>query len=801
MTKRRKAKAVTMLSTKTKGDTFEEDVAALFEYMPGATVTKHAKIAGKDVDLYVEIEMAIGGPQKIAVDAKNYSKPLTREEASKEYSDYYPLIASKLVDQFLLVTRKGIVANAKEIFDGTTAVHYSYSELDGRTIASKNLIREMLGRFHSERLSSYYVSPKCFSVALPRSTAEYDCLCNEFISFCASRRITTFDQGQKLWQELQLGRGPGHKCEYTEDSFAEALNRVAENEDTVDLEELVLQWMDSEPSGINIALLGTYGTGKSSFAKRLAHVAATNYQIGESQRIPLLIELRHFGSHQSIEGLITDTLINKYQMKTGSYTNFSKMNSDGRFLLILDGFDEMKQGLTHDALVYNFNQLGKLLTPKTKLVLCGRPTMFESEDEQSKILFGGSTLENPVPARYVPVRIAPLDVDSVLKMIRSLLELQMEATASIDDEVKLIEHAINENVEIRDLLSRPVHVPMFVTIFPDYTGPLTSFSRNYLYGEFIRKIISREVDRLNAAYVFRYSTEKRFRFASALAYEMASRGETRSIRRSEIPDSILQPFVLPGESVETTKRDLLTSCFVEKKEPDILVFGHKSFLEFLAADHFVYLLRTKISNELLQSFRLTYDIGTFLLDMISIDDVQGSFAKDARLFSMLLTAFKYAFPIIGVSTYQPDTNKKILPGKNDVDSDDDWGDSLVYARVDLRLGRTLIEAVNGDNFLTMPREILGSMGAHVVVTLYIMVFAAGQLAKPMTAERWAKLISLHEGDSALLAALWCSSEAGLDARTLHKLTRIRINPSLFKDQFIPLFRAGVGMSSMPPKFS
>ena len=110
---------------------------------------------------------------------------------------------------------------------------------------------------------------------------------------------------------------------------------------------------------VSIALLGTYGTAKSSFAKRIASRAAEAYSTGESHRIPLLIELRNFGSHQSIEGLITHTLINKHGYRNGSFSLFQKMNSLGKYFLILDGFDEMKQGMTRDALLCNFNELNK----------------------------------------------------------------------------------------------------------------------------------------------------------------------------------------------------------------------------------------------------------------------------------------------------------------------------------------------------------------------------------------------------------------------------------------------------------
>jgi len=54
----------------------------------------------------------------------------------------------------------------------------------------------------------------------------------------------------------------------------------------------------------------------------------------------------------------------------------------------------MKQGMTRDALMYNFNEINKLCCHNSKILLCGRPTLFESEEEQAAVLSGGDALES-----------------------------------------------------------------------------------------------------------------------------------------------------------------------------------------------------------------------------------------------------------------------------------------------------------------------------------------------------------------------------------------------------------------------
>ena len=64
---------------------------------------------------------------------------------------------------------------------------------------------------------------------------------------------------------------------------------------------------------------------------------------------------------------------------------------------------------------------------------------------------------------------------------------------------------------------------------------------------------------------------------------MLAKGESRSVRTSEIPDEFIVPFMRPGQTTDECRRKLIASSFLERKAPDILYFPHKSFAEFLAA--------------------------------------------------------------------------------------------------------------------------------------------------------------------------------------------------------------------------
>jgi predicted NACHT family NTPase len=125
----------------------------------------------------------------------------------------------------------------------------------------------------------------------------------------------------------------------------------------VELEPLIDDWIANPDVQESIAILGSYGTGKSSFARKIAWSYARKFKSGETVRMPLLIELKEFGSHQDLRSLITGYLVNRHRVKNYSYELFRALNREGRFLVIFDGFDEMKLGMTLDALMFNFNEI------------------------------------------------------------------------------------------------------------------------------------------------------------------------------------------------------------------------------------------------------------------------------------------------------------------------------------------------------------------------------------------------------------------------------------------------------------
>ncbi len=170
-------------SSKEIGDAFEKVVADTFLFMPNARVQRHVRIDGKDVDIVVDAPQAIGRPKIIAVEVKNYNRPMTRDAVSAELVSYHMLLQNRSVSQVLLVTRVGIVPGAKELFDRELRVHLTLDELRRAIAGPDSLIAEMKRQFDREYLSATYVATKIFDVDLAKLFKYYDLVFNEFVTY------------------------------------------------------------------------------------------------------------------------------------------------------------------------------------------------------------------------------------------------------------------------------------------------------------------------------------------------------------------------------------------------------------------------------------------------------------------------------------------------------------------------------------------------------------------------------------------------------------------------------------------
>jgi hypothetical protein len=507
--------------TKTAGKKFEDEVAKLLS-LANFEVRRELIIGHKKVDLLIQ-EKRLGTMRRIAVECKNYHRPLTQEEVSVIYANYLPLQKSNLVDEILLITSKGLTPSALTMIEESRQMsHMLDNDIFDLVMDFGLYLSGIQRQFDENGLARYYIPP---------ITAE----------------------GEPF-------------------------------------EEIILGWIansDSKP----LAILGSYGTGKTTLAKRIASILAPKAREQRSNRIPILVRLGEISSEQSLEGLLGKLFTAHSVVRNYTFDLFMALNEMGRFALFLDGFDEMKHTLTWQEFRYNFRQLNRLVCGNSKVIILGRPTAFLNDDEYRHALRGIRSVgriqirERDWP-EYRELHLAPFSKEQSESFLRKYLSFRAE-TADNPEEKKNFERALDRDISMAfdtkfsDLSRRPVQLKMLAEVLPTWKGEIEDLTVSVLYNHFIDLIIEREQDKLARR---RFGLEARRLFARDLAmFLWLSKGEM-SITADSIPAGLIAKHCKAVDDAEAVKRDLVSACFLDRKLGDSLFFPHRSFQEFLVAE-------------------------------------------------------------------------------------------------------------------------------------------------------------------------------------------------------------------------
>jgi hypothetical protein len=354
-----------------------------------------------------------------------------------------------------------------------------------------------------------------------------------------------------------------------------------------DLHSKITLWLN-DPAATPIAIWAGYGMGKTSYARFLASILAENCSREYGSPIPILLNLGEFTTAPDIETLIVAQLANHYGVRFVSSAAFRLLNTQGRFVLILDGFDEMKFAMAPNDFNFISAQIRKAASVNPKLLLLGRPDSIESGEEQQRLTSSRITVHN-TPLRvdegpdFDSVRLASLSKEEYLTLIRNFLT----STTDPSKQVRPIDATLN----LGDILERPVQAKMLAEVVADPQADIRAISRFTLYDLFIKRILRREEEK---AVRRNLGSAERTHFMRLLAWWLWTIKRTRTFAANEIPLEIIQKFQIPGVPLEGLRRELLIGSIIEEKnigyflaekDAGVFYFPHTSFTEFLVADY------------------------------------------------------------------------------------------------------------------------------------------------------------------------------------------------------------------------
>jgi DNA-binding TFAR19-related protein (PDSD5 family) len=486
-----------------------------------------------------------GRATRVAIECKDWSSPLSKDELVKTIFQYQGLVKSGKLESVLLVTRNGLSPAAVTLASETGWLF-------------PMTIRDL-------QLDVFDLEPHWESIA---------------------HEATAFRLNDTFVDVHLEGFGP-------------ALIYLT-------------RWSEQDHAMPAVAILGAYGSGKSTLALRFAQKLVEKRRTTSEGRLPLLIKLGDFAAEQTLEGLVGRQLTAVTAAKGYSFSQFMRLNEEGFFTIILDGFDEMKKFLTWDGFRYNLAQLNRLVRPNSRVVLLGRATAFLDDTEyryalrSEKLLGTGKVALVPDGVRYQEVTMEPFSNEQVHEFLKKVIDPKA---------FERLERAILAHREIRELTRRPVHLKMLADIAPQMSfRQLEALDLVSLYDEFVDLTLVRESQKLNRDAV---STAKRREFAEELAAFLWQTPLTEQFTASQIPEDMVSKYS-NNEDIDAIRRDLAAACMLERRFGERLAFAHRSFQEFLVACWTVKQLKSGAYED--KEGTVTVEVAHFMAGLLGDND-------------------------------------------------------------------------------------------------------------------------------------------------------------------------------------
>ena len=367
-----------------------------------------------------------------------------------------------------------------------------------------------------------------------------------------------------------------------------------ETPDGEDLERHIDRWV-GEDGAAPLFVLGSYGKGKSTFANHLAAAMARKALADPTARAPVLVRLGEIADEQSVEGLLGKVLASQHRVSNYHFETFRALNRVGRFLLVYDGFDEMKHGLTPANFQQVLAELMKLDEGDARILVLGRDTAFHDEAEFRAIMDGvqrtaaGREVSIPRRRRYRHVEIRNWTPDEARRYVARYLPVRAseEREGPATDSSWIAQRIVELSSGRFDrLLERPVHAQMLceIAVQPDQLRP--NMSVYELFDSFVHYLLHRELEKRGRDPDFPIDVRRRFN--AGLAWWLWERGGASTTTLADIPQSVCDAATRDlrhSLGREEMRRELIQGCLVEKGVNTI--YFHRSLQEFLAAEHLI----------------------------------------------------------------------------------------------------------------------------------------------------------------------------------------------------------------------
>jgi len=364
---------------------------------------------------------------------------------------------------------------------------------------------------------------------------------------------------------------------YKENIFDE---NNAQIEKLGDLENYVGLWLEDQ-SKKHLSILGEFGSGKTWFAIYFAKKCLDKYlENPHTNRLPILISLRDYAKSYSIKQMMTDLLLNEYGFKfQGAFDVFKELNSQGKFLLIFDGFDEMAQKVDYSTVVENFWELSRVAVSNSKVLLTCRTTHFRYSMESQKVLSG----RVHIPSYSLPISQPGFEIVNLQELSENKILEVMGKRIGDTEKAKQYWENLKPVYDIPGIANKPVLIPMLIDVMPDIVDEETVDPAT-IYHTYVENWIERSHKEGRTYLKTKWQT---IFFITELAWHMI-KTQNLKIFWKDIPNFIHDKLGIESKELDYYAHDLRTNTFLKRDAKGIFEFTHKSMTEFFVAYKFAF---------------------------------------------------------------------------------------------------------------------------------------------------------------------------------------------------------------------
>jgi energy-coupling factor transporter ATP-binding protein EcfA2 len=346
------------------------------------------------------------------------------------------------------------------------------------------------------------------------------------------------------------------------------LTVLGSEEQPIDAVSYLERWVKRDNDNV-LVVVGAAGSGKSTLAEHFAYLMARQYLDGQRGRAP--IHLSADSNQASLSALVSEFFTDRERVAGYSYPLFERLNRLGQFVIIIDELDAAQDGRF-------LTELAGLADHKSKVLLLGRP-LPRLLPAPSEFSIDSGAPDNR--ASYPVISIEPLGAAGVTDFMRKYVAWRGAQSGRVRKEFEAVLKEALVAYDGVELLRRPLFARIAADLLVNAGRPIAELNSFTLYDALISQLLSREQQK----HARRSLPESLLREACrSLAWRDWTEGKAIGLRIDKVAaDSLDKISHEVGEEIDTIP-DLMESPLFRRRSGR-LQFAHRSFQEFLVAEH------------------------------------------------------------------------------------------------------------------------------------------------------------------------------------------------------------------------